>query len=415
MADKDDLFPEEDGTDPQDPDATDSASDEDDDIIDLLDSVDTPDDAKDVIELSDADIVDTADAEVIDLTEAVEAEDVLELTEKVDASDAEEEIFELKDTVSMDALDPEDDDIVELTEEVEPGGADQEIFELKDTVSMDALDPEDDDIVELTDEARVSDDEIVELTEPVDEAEITPRDETFVPTDFEDTIAMEGGAVSDIAQEEDLPDGEDEIVEPVEALDEAEITPRDETFTPTDFEDTMALDSELVRQAETDQADVPIKEFEEDKELLELIDDIQATLDEEPEAVDSDLEEGLSETEEAIETDIIQEEEVEPYELIDDDTIFAEQELADSETELFDNLGIDLTSEIERKALKEVQEAAIEEVQPPEAMEGLTETDSVKTDSVETAVKHAISDMLSDEDNPLVKAIEKAVKKALGQ
>jgi hypothetical protein len=157
------------------------------------------------------------------------------------------------------------------------------------------------------------------------------------------------------------------------------------------------------------------KPYEEDKELLELIDDIQATLDMDPQKADTDEAEPLVDEKAAMDSDDFLENDAEPYELIDDNTVFADPDLADTESELYDNLGIDLTSEIERKAFEEAQEAAIDEVQPPEDVDVKPQEAPVPTDSVKSAVKEALSDMLAEEDNPLTKAIEKAVRKALGQ
>ena len=58
-----------------------------------------------------------------------------------------------------------------------------------------------------------------------------------------------------------------------------------------------------------------------------------------------------------------------------------------------------------------MEEAAMEDVQPAEGIEPVTNPESMES----TVIKQALTEMLADEDNPLVKAIEKAVKKALGQ
>ena len=98
-------------------------------------------------------------------------------------------------------------------------------------------------------------------------------------------------------------------------------------------------------------------------------------------------------------------------EFLDDDTFLKGDDIPESETEFVDHLGIDLTSEIERKALEEMEEAAMEDVTPPtEDMDSTVEPDALKT-----AVKQALTDLLADENNPLARAIENAVKKALGQ
>jgi len=156
-------------------------------------------------------------------------------------------------------------------------------------------------------------------------------------------------------------------------------------------------------------ATTPSVGYEEDKELLELIDDIQATLDDEPLPAHVGDREDTTEEDKAIDTDT-RGEDAETYTLLDDDDLADGEGIPESETEFVDHLGIDLTSEIERKVLEENQDVAMEEVKPSEGMEP-----SMAPGSLETAVKQALTEMLADENSPLTRAIENAVKKALGQ
>jgi hypothetical protein len=311
MVDKDDLFQEEDGIDPQDHDRDEPSSDEDDDIIDLFDTVEIP-----------ADIIE---------------EDIIELTDMIEASD---------------------DDIIELTDEAHATVIDDDVLDLTETVDVDEAEQEDDvlDITDIADtaaEEEEAQDEILDLTETVsgDDTSQTGMDQT-------------------------------ESVEPVEPVQE---------------------------EFSVETATMPSVGYEEDKELLELIDDIQATLDDEPVASHIDDREDTAEEDEAIDTDT-RDEDAETYTLLDDDDLADSDGIPESETEFVDHLGIDLTSEIERKALEENQDAAMEEVRPSEGMEP-----TMAPGSLETAVKQALTEMLADENNPLAKAIENAVKKALGQ
>ena len=160
------------------------------------------------------------------------------------------------------------------------------------------------------------------------------------------------------------------------------------------FEETVALSS---------------AGYEEDKELLELIDDIQATLNDEPVAAGTGDQEDTPQADEAIDTDTL-EDDADAYTFLDDDELIEGGDIPESETEFVDHLGIDLTSEIERKALEESQEAVMEDVKPAESMES-----GIAPVALETAVKQALTEMLADENNPLAKAIENAVRKALGQ
>lgn len=311
MVDKDDLFQEEDGIDPQDHDRDEPSSDEDDDIIDLFDTVEIP-----------ADIIE---------------EDIIELTDMIEASD---------------------DDIIELTDEAHATVIDDDVLDLTETVDVDEAEQEDD-VLDLTDiadtaaEEEEAQDEILDLTETVsgDDTSQAGMDQT-------------------------------ESVEPVEPVQE---------------------------EFSVETATMPSVGYEEDKELLELIDDIQATLDDEPVASHIDDREDTAEEDEAIDTDT-RDEDAETYTLLDDDDLADSDGIPESETEFVDHLGIDLTSEIERKALEESQDAAMEEVKPSEGMEP-----TMAPGSLETAVKQALTEMLADENNPLTRAIENAVKKALGQ
>ncbi|MBW1864843.1 MAG: hypothetical protein JRI64_04215, partial [Deltaproteobacteria bacterium] len=189
-----------------------------------------------------------------------------------------------------------------------------------------------------------------------------------------------------------------------EILDLTETVSGDETSqTGIDQAESVEPVEPVQEELAVETATTPPVGYEEDKELLELIDDIQATLDDEPVASHIDDREDTAEEDEAIDTDT-REEDAESYTFLDDDEFIDGGDIPESETDFVDHLGIDLTSEIERKALEESQEAAMEEVKP-----------TVEPDPLDTAVKRALTEMLADENNPLAKAIENAVKKALGQ
>ena len=371
MVDKDNLFQEEDGTNPQDQDRDEPSSDEDDDIIDLFDTVEIPaeDIEEDIIEL--ADMIEAPDDEILELTEedqeSVADDDVLELTEVVtDEDETEDDILELTDIAAADEV--QDDGVLDLTQKVEASDVDDDIFDLTEPVIED------------------------EVMGFLDTVEIPAQDMTediFEPVD--------------IAQEAD-PDVDDDIFDPTEAvadfdIDEAamDLTEPDEAMEPDEgerFQETVAL---------------PSPGYEEDKELLALIDDIQATLNDEPVAAHVSDQEDTPQADESIEADTL-EEDTDAYSFLDDDEFIEGGDIPESETEFVDHLGIDLTSEIERKALEESQEAVMEDVKPTENIES-----GIAPGSLETAVKKALTEMLADENNPLAKAIENAVKKALGQ
>ena len=218
---------------------------------------------------------------------------------------------------------------------------------------------------------RTQTEDIIEAADTVQELDFAAENDSLGLTD-----AVAQDDIDEAALDPDEPD------EPVE-------TDQEERF-----EETIAL---------------PSSGYEEDKELLELIDDIQATLNDEPLSARVGDQESTAPTDEVIDTDTL-EDNADAYTFLNDDDLIEDGGVPESESEFVDHLGIDLTSEIERKALEENQEAVMEDVKPTKDMES-----GIAPGAVETAVKQALTEMLADENNPLAKAIENAVRKALGQ
>jgi hypothetical protein len=422
MVDKDDLFQEEDETNPQDQDRDEPSSDEDDDIIDLLDTVEiaAEDMEEDIIEL--ADTVEAADDGNIELTEksqgSVVDEDVLDLTEVVtDENELEDDILELTDIAAAD--DAQDDGVLDLTQKIEASDVEDEIIDLTeaaaeddvisllDTVEMPAQDMTKD-VLEPADSVQETEsedgDDIIDLTEAAAEDDvISLLDTVEMPAQDMTKDILEP---ADIAQEAD-PDVDDDIFDPSEAMADFDSDAAAMELTePDEADETMEADE---GEGFQETVALPSQGYEEDKELLALIDDIQATLNDEPAAARVSDQEDIPQPDESIEVDT-PEEDTDAYTFLDDDEIIENGDVPESETEFVDHLGIDLTSEIERKALEESQEAVMEDVKPIENLES-----DIAPGSLETAVKKALTEMLADENNPLAKAIENAVKKALGQ
>ena len=203
---------------------------------------------------------------------------------------------------------------------------------------------------------------------------------------------------------EAVPDTDDDLFEAGETVADIDI---DEAITDlAETDETMEPDREE-RFQET--AAPPPAGYEEDKELLELIDDIQATLNDEPVTSRASDQESTPKTDEPIEGDTLEKDD-DAYTFLDDGEFIEDDEITESETEFVDHLGIDLTSEIEKNTLEEGQEGALEGVKPTESLEP-----DIAPDAIETAVKKALAEMLADKNSPLARAIENAVKKALGQ
>jgi len=350
---------------------------------DLADTVSLEPDIKQEIE---------ADTEPIELTDAIEAQDRLS-DEEASALD------DFADTIALDsditqelAVDADtldgDDEAVELTEAIEeqdPVQSDEalELADLADTVS---LDPDITQEIEADAEPTDGDDGPVELTDAVEELGLLQDEDELELSDLADTVALEPGITQDLAADKEAR-GEDEAIELAGPP-------------PSPMPGTEALTAVSSTPA-------PV-EYEEDKELLELIDDIQATLDEGQGPSEKGVDEPHAETEEAMDEESL-DDEADDLKVIDDDELIQDEELPASESDFVDHLGIDLTSEIERKALEESEEALVEDVRPP-GVEA-----PMDRGFVEASVKRAITEMLSEEYNPLTTAIEKAVKKALGK
>jgi len=295
-----------------------------------------------------------------------------------------------------------DDDVLDLTEvATDENQQEDDVLELTDIASAD--DAEDDGDLDLTERAEASDidDDIIDLMEPAAEDE---------GVDFLDTIEI---PAQDMVEDN---------YEPADTTWEADADPDDDITALTDtisedevieLLDTVEIPAE---DMEPDQEErfqeavaLPSTGYEEDKELLELIDDIQATLNDEPVTDRVSDQEDTPQADESIEADTL-DKDADAYTFLDNDEVIEEGEIPESETEFVDHLGIDLTSEIEKKSLEESQEGALEDIKPTESVET-----GIAPDALETAVKQALTEMLADEDNPLAKAIEDAVKKALGQ
>jgi hypothetical protein len=412
MVDKDDLFQEEEGSNPQGSDRGEPSPDEDDDIIELSDIVEIPseDIEEDVIELMD--MVEASDDGIIELTEEakepVADDDVLDLTEVVaDEDELEDDVLELTDIVAAD--DTEDDENLDLSEKAEASDVDDDIIDLTEPVA-------EDEVIELLDTVEMPFKEMVEDSVETADFPWEPDPDTGADTtDLTEHVAEnEAADLSDTIEVPDQDIGEDNI-------EAADITFETDSDTGDDMGDIdmdeAAMDlTETVEDMEPDQEErfretieLPTAGYEEDKELLELIDDIQATLNDEPVADHVSDQEGAPQTDDAMMVET-HDKEAEAYTFLDSDEVIEDGEVPETETEFVDHLGIDLASDMERKTLENSQEAVLADAEQTENIES-----GIDPDTLETAVKQALTDMLADDNNPLTKAIENAVKKALGQ
>jgi hypothetical protein len=249
----------------------------------------------------------------------------------------------------------EDDDIIDLLDS--SGESDvEEILELKETV-------DDEDILDLAEEADMTAGDDEDFLELVEEADMT---------------ADEDGDIPDLAEETDITAGENE----------------------EDFIDlTSEADEDLSDQGKAaDITDEDAVKIDEDKQILELIDDIQSTLDETEE---KEIEEPVDGADQVPLTDdtavaIDDEEPLENTMLLGDEESVETDDLSESESEFVDSLGLDLTAELSKEMFSEDSEAS-----------------ALLTEKIENAVEQVIERMLSDENSSLVKAIQTAVKKGI--
>jgi len=424
-----------------------AAAAEEDEIIDLtetisLDQVESETEAPDVSEYEDTIALDdevpialtrqaepAEDQEIVELTEAVAAPEIAPQDESRPVPESAETIELDQGTLeelSQAAVPAGQDEVVDLTDEAEQNTVESKPAGPASSVFFETMEMDQSAIGDFPQSDETKEDEILDLT---DEIESAPAEAVPALEDYEDTINLDQQEFANAGSQDELAADADETGESEERTDEMKA--------PFDYEDTISMDqndipgfapeeepqageevleteSAMDASPEAEPATPLSKSYEEDKELLELIDDIQSTLDTEPKQADVDAEVGLFEEEAAGDADDVDQKAAQSYELMDDNAVFADPDLPDTESELYDNLGIDLTSEIERKAFEEAQEAAIEDVRPPEVVDAVPEEKPIPSDAIISAVKAALTDLLTEEDNPLTRAIEKAVRNAMG-
>jgi hypothetical protein len=214
-------------------------------------------------------------------------------------------------------------------------------------------DNEDDDVIELTSKADITDDTDEDILELADEVDITD-------------------------------DADEDILE---LADEADIADDTDEAAGWEIEDTP--------DEPTDQTAI---ETEEGKQILELIDDIQSTLDETKgaEAEDTGDEVIQAPLPDGAEEALDKKESLEGSVFLGDDETLETEALSYSESEFVDHLGLDLTSEFSKEMFKEDSEMSV-----------------LLREKIEEAVERVIHNMLSDKDSPLVQTIIKAAKKEI--
>ncbi len=339
------------------------------------------------------------DEDIIDLTEKASSleDDIIELSETVDppASESEEDILDLTELVIED--DPEDEGVLDLVDLAEPVGDQEEILDLREPVIED--DPEDEDVFDLVDLAEPAggQEEIFGLAEPalqesLDGDEIIDLEDTVEPFSEED----EADEVLDLS---DIDDG---------SLEDAIASSEQEEGLEPDSEDRIL---NLTEEAEEGAGGIPeelpsiaVPGPSDDQEILDLIDDIQSTLDE-TDGVAKDT--GIEEQEE--EPSLA----AEPAETPSDAAVLMgngdhidTDELEEYDAELLDNLGIDLASELNQDILSNEDET--ESIADQEEDIPFEAADNTLGNRVEKIVEQVLHDKLG----PMIdKRIKEAVQK----
>ena len=230
----------------------------------------------------------------------------------------------------------------------------------------------DEEIIDLFDIADETDDQedILDLTDAADDS-------------LEDVIALAEPVVENLQ-----PESEDHILNLTEAMDEADD------------------DSDIVTASP-----VSVPAPSDDQEILDLIDDIQSTLDE---TGSPDVETGLEystidpDEETALSADEIVDKAPEPAIILGNGDPIDTDNLIETETNLVDNLGIDLTSEFNRDILDDADDMETTTGQAGDSP--FEAADSTLGERVETIVARILDEKL---ENIIGKRIEEAVAREI--
>lgn len=290
----------------------------------------------------------------------------------------------------------------------------------------DSAEDEDEDVIELSDTFEDSDEEqILELEEAIDKV-----------SEEMDVLELKEEAPAAFGTEDDIFDTASESAAEVEDDEEVldltlEVTEKsssdDEILELDDLHEAPPVDSkDTVSEPAEPQAAV----IEEDKEILELIEDIQATLEKDTEPPDTvpepealEIENGADDDQAAastVSTDDLQESsdtgmktepaaplnEIEENDaktadeplILGDEEPLESTDLSESDSEFVDHLGLDLTSEFSREIFGDDAVAAFAGIDPA---------------LLEKAIELVIQKMLAEKESPLMKAIMQAVKNAM--
>ena len=269
------------------------------------------------------------------------------------------------DTVEFEADQEEPLDLTEPAARETPG--EDEVLDLMDTVEFEADQEEPLDLTEPAARETPGEDEVFDL---LDAVEPEKEDEEILDLSHIENDSLED-AISSSEQVEGLePEPEDHILDLTEEADEVDRAP----------EETPA---------------VTVPGPSDDQEILDLIDDIQSTLDETDGTTEETAIEEQAAGNESVTADGADQATDNQAILIGNGDLIDEDELVETEPNLVDNLGIDLTSELSRDILTEEDE------------EG-SAADNTLGDRIEAVVEKVLQEKL---DTIIGQRIEEAVQK----
>jgi len=339
-------------------------------VLDLTEPIaQDPPDEDDVLDLLDADEPEADQEAVLDLTEPIAQDppgedDVLELMDAVEPEADQEAVLDLTKPIAQEA--PDEDEVLDLLDAAEPEADQEEVLDLTEPLALDASD--EDDVLDFmgADEHVQEDDAILDLTDL-------------------DQDSLED-AISSTEQAEGLePEPEDHVLDLTEAADADEVIP--EAASP-----------------------VTVPGPSDDQEILDLIDDIQSTLDDADRAAEEPAIEEKDVADDSLPADALDDASGDQAILVGNGEHIGVDELVETEPDLVDNLGIDLTSELNRDILDDedkAEPAAVQQADIPLETAGDSMAEMIET-IVERVLQEKLETMIGQ---PIEEAVQKEFEK----
>jgi len=369
-------------------------------IIDLTDELPSSEGEDDIIDLSDT--VDSSaldsDDDILDLTEPVsedasDEDEVLDLLDAVEPEADQEAVLDLTEPIAQET--PDEDDVLVLMDAVEPEADQEAVLDLTEPIAQEA--PDEDEVLDLLDaaEPEADQEEVLDLTQPL---VLDASDEDDV-LDFMDADAhvQEDDAILDLTDLDQ--DSLEDAISSTEQTEGLEPEPEDHVLDLTEAADAV----EVIPEAASP---VTVPGPSDDQEILDLIDDIQSTLDDTDGAAEEPAIEERDLADESLPADAVDDASGDQTILVGNGDPIGEDEMVETEPDLVDNLGIDLTSELNRDILEDEDEA--EPAAGQQADIPLETADHTMAERIEAIVERVLQEKL---ETMIGQRIEEAVLK----